>query len=65
MANVIIEIDGVKHKLISNDPGTHVGEYCTPEGCSLYRNCYLSRDCPCLIHDPGSPVVNHYEIIKE
>lgn len=65
MANVIIEIDGVKHKLTPNDPDPHPFEYCTPENCSLYRNCYLSRDCPCCIHDAGSAVVNHYELIKE
>lgn len=64
MAKVIIEIDGVKHKLTPNDP-EHIGEYCTPENCSLYRNCYLSRDCLCCIHDAGSAVVNHYELIKE
>lgn len=65
MANVIIEIDGVKHKLIPNDPGTPPLEYCTPEDCSLYINCDRLRDCLCCIHDAGSAVVNHYELIKE
>ena len=57
---LVIEVDGVRHKQVADDPIKPSTYYCTKEGCSLYELCQDSSTTPCCINDPGATYW-HYE----
>lgn len=59
---LVIEVDGVRHKQVADDPTKPTSYYCGKEGCSLYELCYDSSTIPCSINDQGVP---HWHYEKE
>ena len=55
---IILEIDGVRHRQVADDPDTSA--YCIEDRCSLYQFCQESSVCPCCINDRGGRYF-HYE----
>lgn len=57
---LVIEVDGVRHKQVADDPTKPTSYYCGKGGCSLYELCHDSSVTPCFINDQGVTYW-HYE----
>lgn len=64
MAKVIIEVDGVRHKQVFDEPHEDANYYCEMGRCSLFGLCQKSGTDPCRINDNTNTcggVFLHYE----